>query len=125
MTAPTKQALPAAEQDPADAKQADTPYGCDVEEAALELVRRAHLAAAGEQPLDRYRELLWQRLAYLRAAELLHDVARGEPLSELAGWHTYREIEVMLREQGTPASDSTITKLVRAWRAWRAAASRR
>lgn len=124
MTAPAKQALPGSEQQPAPVKQT-SPYGDDVEAAARALVSKAHLAVATGEPLDRFDRLGWWRLAHLRAAELLHDVARGEPLSALAEQHTYREIETMLMRQGTPVSDSTITKLIGRWRAWIGAASRR
>ena len=119
--APTKQPLPAGEQTAASAEQPTPaakhePYGADVEEAAELLVERARRDVAGLVPLDRSDTITWWRLAHLRAAELLHDVERGEPLAALNEQHTYRQIETMLAKQGTPASDSTITKLIRAWK---------
>jgi hypothetical protein len=127
--APTKQLLPAAEHDQAEPKQPpaaakQTPYGDDVEEAAELLIARVRRDLAGLDPLDRFDSTGWWTLVHRRTAELLHDVVRGEPLAELAEQNTYRQIEQQLREQGTPVSDSTITKLIKAWRAWKPTSSR-
>lgn len=112
MTAPTKQPLPGTKPDP---------YA-DVERAAVRLVERARADVADQDPLDRYGSIVWWQQVHQRAAELLHTTVRGEPLAELAEQHTYRQIETMLAGEGTPVSDSTITKLIRAWKQWRSAA---
>lgn len=128
--APTKQPLPAGEQTAPSSEQPTPaakhePYGADVEEAAELLVARVRADTAGQEPLDRYESTTWWRLVHLRTAELLHDVVRGEPLAELADNHTYRQIEQRLTEQGTRVSDSTITKLIRAWKQWRGVTAQR